>query len=582
VGRTAQRGASNPRLEWVLRRSTPLGGHTTRSLDATRSDAPVKLDSLGIVLLLCVVIVGLFANIGPVANNDIGFHLRLGQEISTAGPPVLDHHSFTASGAPYPDHEWLAQLGLWAVDAALGIPGLVLVKGLLIGATLAVLAFATGGPPLLRAAVLLPVFVLAFDHGEIRPHLLSWLYLAVLGGLLERRRHVWVLGLLWLWANTHASVGLGVLLACLAWAQGALADRSPRALLWAIPTVLIPLLNPYGSRAYLLVFDIGDHVEFIDEWLPYATETWQFGLLVALVGLAGIGILRRRFDPFDGLRLLVLATMAFQASRFGVVMAIVLAPCLVRWFGADVAGWARRTRRGLLLGVVLTVAALGGWRWSSGETLRLALDREKLPVAAVEFLQRHSVTGPVFNDYNFGGYLLWKAPELPVFIDGRVEVYPGPVIDDYLRISTANPGWEALAGHYPLGSFVMRPERPIVPALLEHPDWELVYFDYNSVIFVPAGRYPELRRLLVIGPFGHRVDGATDAAITEMRYLLAENPLFFGGHKVLAYSLYRSGDAQGAARSLDRYLELHPSGWALAGTQELVGALVKRGAWPPE
>ena len=41
----------------------------------------------------------------------------------------------------------------------------------------------------------------------------------------------------------------------------------------------------------------------------------------------------------------------------------------------------------------------------------------------MEFIQASHLSGPMLNDYNFGGYLIWAAPEHPVFIDGRTDVY---------------------------------------------------------------------------------------------------------------------------------------------------------------
>src|ERR1039458_7411349 len=33
------------------------------------------------------------------------------------------------------------------------------------------------------------------------------------------------------------------------------------------------------------------------------------------------------------------------------------------------------------------------------------------------------LSGPMLNDYSFGGYLIWAAPEYPVMMDGRTDVY---------------------------------------------------------------------------------------------------------------------------------------------------------------
>jgi hypothetical protein len=42
------------------------------------------------------------------------------------------------------------------------------------------------------------------------------------------------------------------------------------------------------------------------------------------------------------------------------------------------------------------------------------------PVQAVAYLRAHPCSGHIFNDYNYGGYLIWQLPSQPVYIDGRM------------------------------------------------------------------------------------------------------------------------------------------------------------------
>src|SRR5207237_402471 len=87
------------------------------------------------------------AHTGAIVSGDWGLHLLLGREIAQAGPPRADHHSFTADGAPYPDHEWLAQVALYEGDRALGDGGMVALKAFLAAAALALLALAIAPSP---------------------------------------------------------------------------------------------------------------------------------------------------------------------------------------------------------------------------------------------------------------------------------------------------------------------------------------------------------------------------------------------------------------------------------------------------
>ena len=69
------------------------------------------------------------------AQTDTFWHLRAGADIWRSGHvPRFDSYSYTATGAPYPDHEWLSQALMYAAYRAGGM------RGLEIGAAALILA----------------------------------------------------------------------------------------------------------------------------------------------------------------------------------------------------------------------------------------------------------------------------------------------------------------------------------------------------------------------------------------------------------------------------------------------------------
>jgi hypothetical protein len=534
--------------------------------------------------LLAVVLLALaLANTGPISTNDLGFHLRIGQEIAETGrPPRTDSHSHTAPGAAYPDHEWLTQLGFYWLDRWVGDGGMAVFRGLLVGICLTLVAVSVRGPLVLRITLVLAVMQLGFNHSEMRPHLLCWILAAALNLLLDKGLKPLILVLILIWASTHGSVLLGAGMAGLFFLEEYWRQRRTASLVWAGACAVVPLLNRYGFAAYTLFLEIRSHAKFVGEWKPYAPDTFEFWLIAALAALALIGLLKSRpLNPFDGIRLAVLGVLSFQASRNGVVAAIFLAPLFGRWYGPALARRSARVQTGAAVVLAVVSFFMLGFRIREGKALRPGIDHEHLPVAAVRFMQAHHLKGPIFNDYNFGGYLLWKAwPDFPVFLDGRIEVYKGKVLDDYLLVSNAGSGWEDVARRYGITFFLVRPERKISKVLLASRDWDLVYFDYNSALFVRHDLFPDVTRLRIISPYGHRDRTRVAQAVEEIRYLLDENPLFFGGYKILAFLLFRSGDFQGAGTALHRYLELHPAGADNEETRTLIESLRKKRAWP--
>jgi len=108
------------------------------------------------------------------------------------------------------------------------------------------------------------------------------------------------------------------------------------------------------------------------------------------------------------------------------------------------------------------------------------------PVAAVEYLNHHPVPEPMFNNYGFGGYLVWaRGPEHKVFIDGRGDVYErGGLLSDYLHISHIAPGALAVLRSYGVQSCLVHRDEALATLLSSSPEWQRVYTDDVSVLFV--------------------------------------------------------------------------------------------------
>lgn len=109
------------------------------------------------------------------------------------------------------------------------------------------------------------------------------------------------------------------------------------------------------------------------------------------------------------------------------------------------------------------------------------------PVTATEVLLRERPPGPLFHAMSFGSYLIWEAqPEYPVFVDPRIELYPGELWLDYIRISAAIPGWEEQLEGYGIQTLMLSPQEQagLVTAVRESGEWRTLYEDLAAAIFV--------------------------------------------------------------------------------------------------
>ena len=108
---------------------------------------------------------------------------------------------------------------------------------------------------------------------------------------------------------------------------------------------------------------------------------------------------------------------------------------------------------------------------------------KSLPVHAVETVQAKGYAGPLYNDFNWGGYLIW-ALRMPVSIDGRAAFYGDKSIDRSVATWNAEPDW-ASDPQLTSASLVVGPVKaPLTQVLRMDPRFQLVYEDKLAAVFV--------------------------------------------------------------------------------------------------
>jgi len=105
------------------------------------------------------------------------------------------------------------------------------------------------------------------------------------------------------------------------------------------------------------------------------------------------------------------------------------------------------------------------------------------PQAALAAAKRLDLTGPVFNSEAFGGYLIFSG--VPVFIDGRIELYGNDFLAAYLAAERGDTAaLQGLLDHYHIAWALLQTGSPIVAAFDRLPGWRRVYTDGQAVIDV--------------------------------------------------------------------------------------------------
>jgi hypothetical protein len=477
-------------------------------------------------LLVAIVFIAVFTMaVRAPADTDTWWHLQSGRWIiQERSIPQTDPFSHTRYGQPWIDHSWAAQTVLYLAYAGLGYAGLALLV-----AALATLAFALvwlqcrGTNHWLRAFV---VIIAAAASGVIwaaRPQMFSFALAAAFAFVLSsyrrgNRKALWLLpALMAVWVNLHGGFAIGFIL-IVATLFGEIGNQflGNPGLTWQDIgrlglvlglCLLAVLLNPYGLQMVTYPFrtvSIGVLQDFIAEWRPpdfHQLHLHPF-IWMILATLTALGLSGRRAD-FTDLTLVALFTyMSLLAGRNMALFALVTAPVIARYGSYALEGWRNRRNRPVrvrppiqsgvyllnwaLLALVIVAAGI-----KISQPISAALNEKAkadiLPVEAVRFLQAERPAGPLFNSYNWGGYLIWELPDYPVFVDGRTDLYDDEFLTEYLSIVFAQDGWDQQLESYGINLVLIEPQsmlgRMLRERALNNEGWSQLYRDEMAAIF---------------------------------------------------------------------------------------------------
>jgi hypothetical protein len=450
------------------------------------------------------------------AQADTFWHLRAGHDIWRTGHvPRVDTYSYTASGLPWPDHEWLWQAFSFALHTAGGMPFLTLGGAAVVMGAVTIVYRLMVGPTRTRFVLMVLAMPVASSVWALRPQIVTLLLLAVLLWALVHERLLVLPPLFVVWANTHGGVALGGYMLCAAlgvallraW-RGGIRDRRRAAMLAALVPVcaLACAATPLGFGIYAFVVRLEWRVRqvHINEWLPaWPNKPVELVFWVLAAAFASLLVARRRVLRTgtwgDWVAVAVVAALlplAFRAVR-NIGPFLMLAPVAAsRLLGAEswmsrpstASGPDRRRLNAALLGGFIAAALAGvGFAWTTSPK---RLGWHPLPGGVVEAVR--ACPDPLYNHYDEGGFLIWFLPERRVFVDSRQDPYPLPLLLEHLRVESGSAPYLPLFSRFGIRCAFLRVKSPTVERL-QTDGWATRFRDATwAVLTAPAANGPSV------------------------------------------------------------------------------------------
>jgi len=477
-------------------------------------------------VFISVLLLGVLLGPRFLGDGDPGRHIVVGEIILREGHiPQTDIFSHTKTGLPLSTTEWLSEVLYAAAHLAMGLDGVVLLAILVIAITCTMIFRETAR----RSQSYLVAFIFVFwlivatlFHWLARPHLFSWLMVAIwtaAAGRLARGEKVslWLFPLSMLvWVNLHGGFVIGFLILAaylVGWNLDRYLDKenpssreaSKRLLQAGILSLLVTVLNPAGFRIWSnVVGHVGDKslMSLQIDWRSpdfHTPNTWPFLLLVALTVFV-FAVSKKKLGSGQALISGGLALLALYSVRNIPFFVITCLPVLgealqesgILKKSDGRAAALQKELRGFawsgIATVIITVLLLSG-KTLDTTTLGNTFNPAGFPVEAVKWLEQHPQSGNLYNDFTWGGYILYRLwPGTKVFIDGQTDFYGANLAREYLNILDVREGWENILDKYSV-EWVLVPRGSALASRLKFDfRWNTLYEDNIAIIMRKSTR----------------------------------------------------------------------------------------------
>ncbi len=492
------------------------------------------IPSIADVIFICLFLFLSFSAGKSLLNDcDTGYHIRAGEYIlETLSIPKQDIFSFLSPPLPWTAHEWLSEVVMATIHRVFGLSGIVIFFSFIISLVYYLLfKIIKTKKDNIIPTVFIVLLVLAASqlHWLARPHIFSLLFTLIWYYLLdqyqyEKKNYLYFLPpIMLLWVNLHGGFFGGFILLGIYLFSNVVnfitskgVDRDTykkRAIYFGLITVVclfVSLINPFGYRILLFPFNLVSNTFIMDHVSEFMSPNFHEPILfkyLLLLMVVIFAISKVKIKLIEILLVLMFTNMSLYSVRYIPLFSIIVAPILLRQFRPILEQSGGRFAKFLKKrsdSISATDASARGYLWpvvavvlivilANAGKIDFKFSEKTNAVAAVEFLENEHIKGNMFNNDEFGDYIIYAAwPKYNVFVDGRSDMYGVDIIKEYLKLVRVKPGWEKVLEKYNFSWIIYNANSTLSVVLMQRDDWKLIYADKVANIFVkdiPENQY---------------------------------------------------------------------------------------------
>jgi len=434
----------------------------------------------------------------PATDVDLGWHLRYGDSFLETGK-LLRQNTFSWLMPDYewPNHSWGFDIVTSFLYQRGGFLLLTIVGGILTGSAFLI---AHSANPILMPLTL-PVFLYIGSHllnNGLRSQMFSLLFFSYLISLLFRYFNTkkaeylkYIPAIFLLWANIHGQfiLGLGTIGLFLVYELFRKSHRDKTVIkkMWQllILSTIATLINPYGLNLIPTALShlSSPALQYIFEWIPWETNSLRFAVFIIYAVIFFFLLKIRKADAlyyFIAAVYLIFALKSRRLIPFFLVTTFVIVSINLPKTLFD------RYQKVLALATLILLFFIGLFILPSRQLTNQSWDRLcrshiRCSESLVVFLNSHPLEGKVFTDYRLGGHLIYRYPNMPVFIDGRMTLWQDsngflPFME-YITMVHMLDGSESLFFAYDFDYVIIHPEFALSQTLEKELQWPIIYQD---------------------------------------------------------------------------------------------------------